>query len=241
MEGPLQAFAKLVRLPEPELDLGRAALAIAEIEHPGLGAESHLARLDALAARSGVAREPAGRARLDRLSAFLFEQEGFRGNAEEYYDPRNSCLNDVLDRRLGIPITLSVLMMEVGRRVGLAIAGVGLPGHFVVGAKVDGAAVVIDPFGGGRALTRGDADALVSRVVGQTVNLTDAHFAPASKREIIVRMLLNLKGIYAHREDWGKTLAVLDRLLIVDGNNRAHSSERGTVIARYRRKLAVLN
>ncbi len=241
MEGPVQAFAETVRLPESELDLGRAALAIAEIEHPGLETVPYLARLDELAARSGVAREPAGRARLDRLSAFLFEQEGFRGNADDYYDPRNSCLNDVLDRRLGIPITLSVLMLEIGRRVGLAIAGIGLPGHFVVGAQVGGAMVVVDPFGGGRALTREDADALVSRAVGQAVNLTDAHFTPASKREIITRMLLNLKGIYARREDWGKALAVLDRLLIVDPENRAHAGERGTALARYRKKLAVLN
>lgn len=241
MEGPLQAFAKLVKLPEPELDLGRAALAIAEIEHPGLRPEPHLARLDELAARSGVAREPAGRARLARLSVFLFEREGFRGNAEDYYDPRNSCLNDVLDRGLGIPITLCVLMMEIGRRVGLPIAGIGLPGHFVVGAQVGGGMVVVDPFGGGRALTREDADSLVSRVVGQAVNLTDAHFTPASKREIITRVLLNLKGIYARREDWGRALAVFDRLLIVDPDNPTHAGERGTVIARYRRTLAALN
>lgn len=241
MEGPLPAFAGLVRLAEPELDLGRVALAIAEIEHPGLRAEPHLASLDELAARSGVAREPAGRARLDRLSAFLFTEEGFRGNAEEYFDPRNSCLNDVLDRRLGIPITLSVLMMEVGHRVGLPIAGIGLPGHFVVGAQIGGVMVVVDPFGGGRTLTREEADSLVSRVVGQPVNLTDAHFTPASKKEIITRMLLNLKGIYARLEDWGKTLAVLDRLLIVDGDNPEHASERGTALVRYRRRLATLN
>ncbi len=241
MEGPLQAFAETVRLPESELDLGRAALAIAEIEHPGLSPEPYLARLDELALRSGVAREPAGRARLDRLSAFLFEQEGFRGNADDYYDPRNSCLNDVLDRRLGIPITLSVLMLEIGRRVGLAVAGIGLPGHFVVGAQMGGAVVVVDPFRGGRTLTREDAGSLVSRVVGRPMNLTEAHFAPASKREIITRMLLNLKGIYARRQNWGKVLAVLDRLLIVDGDNRAHASERGTALARYRKKLATLN
>jgi len=241
MEGSLRAFAELVRLPEPELDLGHAALAIAEIEHPGLKAEPYLARLDALASRSGAAREPAGRARLARLSAFLFEGEGFRGNAEDYYNPRNSCLNDVLDRRLGIPITLSVLMMEIGRRVDLPIAGIGLPGHFVVGAEVGGAMAVVDPFGGGRALTREDADALVMRAVGRPVHLTDAHFAPASKRDIITRMLLNLKGIYARREDWAKALAVLDRLLIVDPGNATHAGERGTVIARYRQRLAVLN
>ncbi len=241
MDGAVAAFAELVRLPEPELDLGRATLAIAEVEHPGLGPEPCLARLDELAARSGVAREPAGHARLSRLRVFLFDEERFRGNAQDYYDPRNSCLTDVLDRRLGIPITLSVLMMEVGRRVGLTVSGIGLPGHFVVGAHVDGTMVVVDPFGGGRVLTRENAASLVSRVVGRPVNLTDAHFAPASKRQIITRMLLNLKGIYAHREDWAKVLAVLERLLVVDVENPSLAREHGTALARFRQKLAMLN
>ncbi len=219
MESALGAFRELVARPEHELDLGRAALAVARIEHPELSAEPYLVRLDELATRSGVAALGGGRPALDRLSAFLFDQEGFRGNADEYYDPRNSCLNDVLDRRLGIPITLSVLAMEVGRRVGLTVAGIGLPGHFVVGARVDGRTVVLDPFGGGRALAREDSEALVARAVGRPVRLTNAHFGPASKRQIITRMLKNLQGIYAQRRDRRKTLTVLDYLLVADGND----------------------
>jgi regulator of sirC expression with transglutaminase-like and TPR domain len=237
----LREFRELVARPETEVDLGRAALAIARIEYPDIAAASYLARLDDLATRSGASREGDARSKLDRLREFLFAAEGFRGNAEAYYDPRNSFLNDVLERRLGIPITLSLVMMEVGRRVGLPIAGIGLPGHFVVGARVGGESVVVDPFGGGRILRREDAEALVSRAVRRPVNLTDAHFVQASRTQIVVRLLENLKGIYAKHEDWAKTLAVLDRLLVVDPGDPAHARERGVVFAHLRRTLARLN
>jgi regulator of sirC expression with transglutaminase-like and TPR domain len=189
-----------------------------------------LAELDGLAARSAVSTAGGGRRALDRLCDFLFAVEGFRGNAEDYYDPRNSCLNDVLDRRLGIPITLAVVIMEVGRRVGLEISGIGLPGHFCVGARLGGELLVLDPFGGGRVLERAEAEAVASRAVGRAVKLTDEHFAPTSKAQIVVRMLRNLEGIYARREDWTKALAVIDRLLVVDADAPTHLRDRGTVL-----------
>src|SRR5207249_4943558 len=168
----------------------------------------------------------------ERLCGFLFDGAGFRGNADDYYDPRNSCLNDVLDRRLGIPITLSVLVMEVGRRVGLEIQGIGLPGHFCVGARVGDELLVLDPFGGGRRLGRDEAEAIVSRVVGRPVELTDTHFVPATKAQIVVRMLRNLQGIYARREDWAKALAVIDRLLVVEADAPLHDRERRTALVK---------
>src|SRR5882762_10462426 len=152
LDGALREFQNLLRA--PEIDLAGAALAIARIEHPELPIEPSLAALDALAARSGVAKTGGGRLALDRLRQFLFDEEKFRGNADDYYDPRNSCLNDVLERRLGIPITLSLVTLEVARRLGLELAGIGLPGHFVVGARVGEAVVVLDPFAGGRILDR---------------------------------------------------------------------------------------
>jgi regulator of sirC expression with transglutaminase-like and TPR domain len=132
----LASFQQLAEGDEGRLDLGRAALAIARIEHPTLSVELEVARLDALAARCAVGDTGDPQAALERLLAFLFEEERFRGNAEEYYDPRNSCLNDVLDRKLGIPITLSLVTMEVGRRVGVDVDGVSLPGHFIVSANL---------------------------------------------------------------------------------------------------------
>jgi regulator of sirC expression with transglutaminase-like and TPR domain len=225
----LDEFTQLVK--GPEIDLGVAALSIARIEHPDLAPGPALAELDELAARSSVSAV-GGRRALDRLSRFLFEDEKFRGNAEDYYDPRNSCLNDVLDRRLGIPITLAVVVMEVGRRVGLDLCGIGLPGHFCVGARVDGELVILDPFASGRALIRADAEAIASRAIGRPVKLTDAHFVPASGSQIVVRMLRNLEGIYARREDWTKALAVIDRLLVADADAPAHRRDRGTVLVK---------
>ncbi len=223
------------------LDPALAALLIARLERPDLDPQPWLARLDDLAARSGAGREAPGRARLDRLRAFLFEEEGFRGNAEHYYDPRNSCLHEVLERRIGIPITLSVLTMEVGRRAGLEIAGIGLPGHFVVGARIGDELVLVDPFGGGRVLDRQEAEAIVSRVAGRPVRLTDAHFARASGAQIAVRMLRNLKAIYAKRRDWARTLAAIEGILAVDPAEQAELTERNTVLAQLRRELALLN
>src|SRR5207247_2929672 len=164
-------------------------LARAGIEHPELDVDEEAARLDALATRSGAAASRGPQAALDQLVAFLFFQEGFRGNDKEYYDPRNSCLNDVLDRRLGIPITLAVVVMEVGRRVGLDILGIGLPGHFCVGARLGSELVLLDPFASGRALDRAEAEAIASRAVGRSVKLTAAHFAATSRTQIVVRML----------------------------------------------------
>ena len=230
MDAGLRAFRDLLRSPDVALDLGRAALAVAAVEHPDLEPAEHLARLDALARASGAARAGSDRARLDRLRAHLFETLGFRGNAGDYYAPRNSCLNDVLDRRTGIPITLSVLTMEVGRRAGLTIDGVGLPGHFVVAARLAAETVLLDPFGGGGALARREAEALVARAVGRPVTLKDEHFAPATKAQIVVRMLRNLHGVYTRRGEWDKALAAVDRLLAAEGEAPAHLRDRGTAL-----------
>jgi regulator of sirC expression with transglutaminase-like and TPR domain len=227
----LRAFRQLIAGSDADIDLGQAALSIARVEHPDLPVAAHLARLDDLAGRSGAGGEKAPAA-LDRLVAFLFAEEGFRGNADEYYDPRNSCLNDVLDRKLGIPITLSVLMIEVGRRVGLAIDGVGLPGHFIVSANVGSGRVLIDPFNGGDVLTADRAADVAARAVGRPVKLEDAHWTPCSKRQIVVRMLRNLKTIYAKQTNWERALAVVDRLLVVDAESPTHLRDRGTVLVK---------
>ena len=215
-------------------------MAIARVEYPDLQGGPWLARLDDLAERSG-AGALGGRRALDRLRAFLFEEEGFRGNGEEYYDPRNSFLNDVLARRLGIPITLSLVTMEVGRRVGLAIEGVGLPAHFVVTVSVAGSDVVVDPFGGGRVITRREAEAIVARAVGRPVKLAEAHFARATRSTIVARMLNNLKSIYAQRQEWRKALAVIDRLLVIEAGDTALLGERSAALVRLHQQMASRN
>ena len=178
----------------------------------------------------GGSRRP--RPRLDRLRGFLFEDEGFRGNAEDYYDPRNSCLNDVLARKLGIPITLSVLTMEVGRRVGLALEGIGLPGHFLVRARVTGRELLLDPFNGGALLTTAEAAVVAARAVGRPVQLAEAHWTPCTPAQILIRMLRNLKTVYVQRGDWERSLTVVDRLLVLDADSPIHLRDRGTVLVK---------
>ena len=231
MDPGLHAFGELLQGPDRAIDLGRAALAVARLEHPDLDEAHELKRLDALAGRVGVGRH-GDAAALEKLRRFLFEEEGFRGNDGEYYDPRNSCLNDVLDRKLGIPITLSVLTMEVGRRVGIDIAGVGLPGHFIVSAAVGGRSVLLDPFHGGTVLTPASAAEVAARAVGRPVKLEEAHWTPCSRRQIVVRMLRNLKTIYAKQKDWDRALGVIERLLLIDPDAPTHLRDRGTVLVK---------
>jgi regulator of sirC expression with transglutaminase-like and TPR domain len=230
MEEGLEPFRDLLGVPDHAMDLALGALLIARVEHPTLSPARSLMRLDELATASGVGGIQDPLKALHRLREFLFEEEGFRGNAEDYYDPRNSCLNDVLERRLGIPITLSLVVMEVGRRVGLDVVGVGLPGHFVVRALVGAEPVLLDPFDGGAVLTHQRAAALVARALGRRVPLTDAHFAAVDKRQILTRMLMNLRGIYCRRGEWDKALAVFDRLLVLDEQSAPHLRDRGTVL-----------
>jgi len=224
----LEEFQRAVLGRDVEIDLARAALLIAKTEYPTLNLERYLLRLDRLAAEAGarrLARDPLGR--LHRLREFLFEEVGFRGNAEEYFDPRNSFLNDVLDRKLGIPITLSLVLMEVGRRLRLDIKGIGLPAHFIVGVEIEGDQVLLDPFHGGMLLTPDGAQELVSRVLGRPVTLQEEHFAPVTKREFLARMLRNLKAIYWRRREWAKALPVVERLLALELDSPEEIRDRG--------------
>jgi len=232
MDGDVDEFRALVQMPDRALDLAVGALLIARIEHPGVSPADGLARLDRLADASRAARVTDPLNALHRLREFLFEEEGFTGNSQDYYDPRNSCLNDVLERRVGIPITLSLVLMEVGRRVGLSIVGVGLPGHFVVRADVGPEPVLLDPFDSGAVVTPERAADLVARALGRRVQVGSEQLACVDKRQILTRMLMNLRGIYCRRSEWDKALAVFDRLLVLDAEAVAHHRDRGTVLVK---------
>lgn len=232
MDADLRAFGDIVGVPAPEIELARGALCIARIEHPRLVPEHSLQQLDELAVRSGAAGLGDELRILHRLREFLFAEQGFRGNSDDYYDPRNSCLNDVLERKRGIPISLAVVMMEVGARVGLRIRGVGLPGHFVVSARVGADSVLLDPFSGGAVLTLEGAHKVVARAVGRSVRLTEASFVPCSRRQMLARMLNNLKAIYVSRCEWGKAVEAIDRLLIADPDSSSHLRDRGSVLVK---------
>jgi regulator of sirC expression with transglutaminase-like and TPR domain len=223
----LELFAALVQRPEGEIELDRAALEVGAWDYPDAVADVVRYRgvLDDLARAVEVSRRGAGeheRPGARALGRALFDELGFRGNTADYYDPRNSFLREVLDRRTGIPITLAVVTMEVGRRVGVRATGVGFPGHFLVRVHEDAAddGQVIDPFNGGAALSEADLAELLRRVVGPEARFEPALLEPTSKRQILTRMLLNLAGIYGKAGDLFRSLEVLERLHILDASNQ---------------------
>src|SRR5437899_3280203 len=183
--------------PEHDVDLAEASLLIAGEEYPDLDPVRYLARLDelgsALRHEAGGARGEDAVAALNRL---LFQVEGFRGNTEDYYDPRNSFLNDVLDRRTGIPITLSLIYMEVGKRLGLSLEGVGMPGHFLVKCLPEGLEIFIDPFHQGEILLEEGCKKRLMEIYGNDFQFKRSFLDSVGKRQILSRMLTNLKGIY---------------------------------------------
>jgi regulator of sirC expression with transglutaminase-like and TPR domain len=224
----LLELSELVSRPDGRIDLSRAALCIARWEYPSLDVEAYLERLDGLArAVDGARRSTDALGRLHRLREYLFVEQGFAGNREDYYDPRNSFLNDVLDRRQGIPITLSLVLMEVGKRLGLEIEGIGLPGHFIAGARLDDSQILLDPFNGGGLLTPEDCEGLVGSVLGREVTLSPEHYAPVSGRQLLTRMLANLKGAYWRREEWDRVVGTIDRLLVLDPKAATEWRDRG--------------
>jgi regulator of sirC expression with transglutaminase-like and TPR domain len=250
VSAPQDRFAELMARDEAEIDLARACLLIAEDAYPGLDVDGYLGEIERFAARLRARLLPGESAedRVVALNRFLFDDLGFSGNADHYYDPRNSYLNEVLDRRTGIPITLSVLYMEIGRRVGLALEGVSFPGHFLVRLRLRGAMLVLDPFSGGEALSEADLRERLKRVIpeGATGGVPvgelplDSFLEPAGKRQILARLLRNLKGIYLGADRPQRLLDVLNRTLIVTPEAHGELRERGLLYERMEAYRAAL-
>ncbi|HSS09792.1 MAG TPA: transglutaminase-like domain-containing protein [Acidimicrobiales bacterium] len=190
---PTDRFAALVRGPEAQLPLDEAALLVAAHAEPGLDVGEQMARLDEVAARCD---EPT----MDAVRALLFGELALQGNTSDYSDPRNSFLDQVLDRRVGIPISLSVVTIEIGRRVGVPFEGVGLPGHFLV-RHVDDPPVLMDPFHHGRLLDLAACASLFQSLYGPAAPFSPSLLAAVGSRQILARMLANLKNSYADRGD----------------------------------------
>jgi len=224
-------FAALVgqQVEDDNIDLLCAALAIARLEYPALEVKPYIAKVDALAARvaakiaeaaeDGVGLDDSDIAddvTIGALNEVLFEEEGFRGNAEDYYDPRNSFINDVLDRKLGIPITLALLYMEVARRVGFPLFGIGMPGHFLLKHyDAQGRQLVLDPFHQGQLLSPADCQERLDQIYGGGMRFASEMLGAITRRQLLVRMLSNLKTIYLSRRDLRRALPVVDLVLAV--------------------------
>jgi regulator of sirC expression with transglutaminase-like and TPR domain len=226
---PYLALRHAIDCPEDQIDLSRAALAIAKQEYPELNIEDCLSQLDWLAQavelRLGDEKTPYRI--IAALNTVLFKELGFEGNHAEYYDPKNSFLNDVIARKTGIPISLSVLYMEVARRVGLSLVGIGFPGHFLVKYKDGNWEIVIDVFNKGEILGREDLDQLLQQLYDGQLSYEPGFIAVLGKRHILRRMLNNLKSIYFNRSEPLKALSILDQLVILDPNSANEIRDRG--------------
>jgi regulator of sirC expression with transglutaminase-like and TPR domain len=218
------------------LDVAALLIAAEDQSYRNVSVEAHLSQLDELAkeARSFLEKSPAGET--EAFNHFLFDLKRFTGNQLNYYDPRNSFLNEVVDRRMGIPITLSVLYMEVGRRAGLDVEGIGLPGHFIVRVRELGhrEALLVDPFHGAM-LTREDCQDRLDTVYDGLVLLTEEHLRPASTPEILVRMLRNLKAVYTRPNLYRQALACIDRILLLTPDDAGEHRDRGALLAQLER------
>lgn len=228
------ALALFAEDPTEVVDVAELALAISEDEYPGLVTGEYLARIEDLAERVGPRIESADTLedKVLSLTEFLFDDEKFRGNRPQYYDPRNCYLNDVLDRRTGIPITLSVLAIAVGERAGLNVVGVGLPGHFVAKAIADegGDDVIFDPFHGGRILTPPMCEGLVTAVTGEPFTADADTFDACPAGFIAHRILNNLKGIYLRQPDYVRAARVMERLLQLDPEDPMQRRDLGVTL-----------
>ena len=219
--------------PDPEIDLARAALLVAKEEYPQLSVDRYLARLEQLGERvkDRLDEESAPPVVLNELISVLYEREGLKGNHEAYYDPRNSFLNDVLDRRLGIPLTLGIILLEVGWRLGLPLEGVSFPMHFLVRFAGSEVRLLIDPFDGGRVVFEDQAQELLDRAFGGTVRLQPSFLRPATRRDMIFRLLTNLKSLYVNTSDNQRALSVVERMLIVRPGSTEDLRDRGVLLA----------
>lgn len=225
-------FARLIARPEAEIDLAAGALCIAADVRPDLDPDETLEIIEGLAERVRLRIDLGDSAEytLDRLHDVLYREAGFRGPlAAEYHDPRNSLLDEVVGRRIGLPISLAIVELEVGWRVGLRLYGVGLPGHFIVGGPGD---VLVDPAGAGRALTRDDCQALLRRSLGEGVLLHAGMLRPTGKREILARVLRNLRSAYLARREWAVALGVVELLAVVEPTDPDHGRDRGLLLGR---------
>jgi regulator of sirC expression with transglutaminase-like and TPR domain len=209
------SFADLAKLPSESIPLAEAALLIAAEEYPALDVGGYLTRISELADRARPILNHAEdiRAAGSSLTRFLYEEAGLRGNEGDYYDPRNSFLNDVLDRGLGIPITLSIVFLEVAHRLHLRAEGIGLPGHFLV--QLTEAGTYVDPFTGQADLREADCAGLIQAASSGRVEFERSMLATQSNRQILVRVLRNLTEIYRSKGDTGRELAALDRLVLL--------------------------
>jgi regulator of sirC expression with transglutaminase-like and TPR domain len=226
-----QRFVHLAALPEPQLDLVEASLVIALEENPAVDLDRYLAQVgdwgEAVRARLEGSRNV--ERIVDTINRLLFQEEGFHGEDDDYYDPRSALLSEALDRHAGLPITLSILYLEISRRVGIEATGMAMPGRFLVKFTGDFGMIVVDPFDGGRILATAELQGILDGLYGGGVRLREHHLRSFSRREILARELAQLKAAYLAQHDLQRAAASVDRLLILDDRDAFELRDRAAI------------
>ena len=212
-----QNFYREINQPDAQIDLAAAALYIAQEEYPNLEVDAYLNALDVMAAeaeeRLPVERYPLKT--IQSLNQYFYDDLGYIGNTDDYYDPRNSFLNEVIERRTGIPITLSLVYLEVARRLDFPMVGINMPGHFLIRPEFEDVGIFVDAFNRGEILFEQDCEQRLAQIYGRPVPLQPSFTASVNPRQLLVRMLTNLKMIYLNRQDLSKALAAVERMLLL--------------------------
>lgn len=229
-----KAFARELARDDDDINLAYAAMLFATHLAEPFDPAIYLRRLDEMteAVRSPVLTAETDLAAIERLNRYLFEELKFAGNADNYYDPHNSFLNKVLDLRQGIPISLSVIYLELGWRLGLPVWGGGLPGHFIVGCGDAANPIYIDVFNAGRILSEEDCLALVQVSTVHKAAFKEQFLKPAARKAILLRMLLNLKNIYVRANDWATAYETVDLMLVISPEAATEIRDRGLLAYR---------
>lgn len=235
-------FARLVKRPEAKFDLARAALLIAAEANPNVDVDGEIHTLESWASQLRAQLDPSWNnlQKLARLRNFIYEELRFRGDHRDYYSPSNSLLNEVMGRRLGVPLTLSIIFMELGWRVGMPLEGVGFPGHFLVRLAGEPLDLLLDPYERGTSVHEEDCRRMLHDLSDGKLELSDGHLASISKREMIVRLLMNLKGAYLRADDDVNALAAVDRLLLLKPDDLDEVRDRGLLLYRLQRYVPAL-
>ena len=230
-------FERMVSRPEPLLDLAHAALLIAAENDPQVDVGAELRRIDGWADELKSRLDPSWNnlQKLARLRRFLFEELGFAGDGKDYFSPSNSLLHEVIQRRRGIPLTLGILMMELGWRIGMPFEGVGFPGHFLVRLAGEPGDLLLDPFQHGMSVHEEDCRRMLSEITRGTVEFTPRLIESVDKRQMIVRLLHNLKSSYVKRGEDEFALGAVERLLILDPDDLTQVRDRGLLLFRLQR------
>lgn len=230
-------FVRIVQAPEPTIELARAALLVAAESDPNMDVDRELRQIEAWAEELRGRMDPEWNnlQKLARLRSYVFDELGFRGDRRHYYSPSNSLLHEVVKRRLGIPVTLGIIMLELGWRIGLPFEGVGFPGHFLVRLAGEPADLLLDPFRRGMSVHPEDCKQMLQEATGGKLEFEAGLVASIGKKAMLTRLLTNLKGAYLRNGDDALALSAVDRLLVLDPEDDDEVRDRGLLLYRLQR------